>query len=67
MEFVRAYRTLVKLQQLAELEEAIAFKQNEVTGAKRAEIRELWAKRLLEGCQPDTDVWHSMLQVRMFS
>lgn len=62
--FDRAYCTLVKLQQLAELEEVIEFKQSDVNSTKRTEIQGLWAKRLLEGCRPDTDVWHSILQVR---
>lgn len=61
---LRAYGTLVKLQQLAELEEVIMFEESDeaTSELKRKEIKELWANRL-QGCQMDTDVWHSILQV----
>lgn len=62
--YARAYRTLVKAQQLVELEEAIWVKEAPHNLELRSRIQNLWACRLLEGNQPETDVWHSILQVR---
>eukprot|EP00742_Colponemidia_sp_Colp-10_P007030 GILJ01007544.1.p1 GENE.GILJ01007544.1~~GILJ01007544.1.p1 ORF type:complete len:2402 (-),score=355.14 GILJ01007544.1:281-6541(-) len=58
----RAYRVVVQVQQLAELEEIIEYKQND-TGDKQARIRALWAERL-RGCQRNVEVWSRVLNVR---
>lgn len=53
----------MKAQQLVELEEAILIKENPENEKLKVKIQDLWAYRLLEGNQPETDVWHSILQV----
>eukprot|EP01083_Nonionella_stella_P022317 61746_1 len=64
--YSRAYRLIVKVQQLSELEEVIHFKQ--VTGtptqtSEHARLREMWSARL-GGCQQDVEVWAQLLAVR---
>jgi phosphatidylinositol kinase/protein kinase (PI-3 family) len=61
--YSRAYRLIVILQQLVELEEVIQYKTGS-TYRKRF-IRAMWNKRLL-GCQHDVDVWHRLMSVRRF-
>ena len=57
----RAYRLVVQIQLLAELEEIISFK----TGPEERKhfIKHMWARRL-EGCQSSVDVWQQILCVR---
>lgn len=62
--YTRAYRALVKVQQLFEVEEVMLYKEVPEDSPRRKQIQEVWAERLLEGCQADTEVWHSILQVR---
>jgi len=58
----RAYKVVVKVQQLAEMEEVIEYKQSP-TEKRKATIRSIWKKRL-EGCQRNVEVWQDMLVVR---
>ena len=60
--YPRAYRVLVQVQQLGELEEVIMYKTTP-DKERRGMIIDMWAKRL-KGCQEDVDVWSSLLSVR---
>ena len=60
--YPRAYRVLVQVQQLGELEEVIMYK-TQPDRERRGMIIDMWAKRL-RGCQEDVDVWSSLLSVR---
>ncbi|CEM08834.1 unnamed protein product [Vitrella brassicaformis CCMP3155] len=60
--YERAYGALVKVQQLTELEEIIAYKQT-ASESRRQMMRKMWATRL-QGCQPKVEVWQAILQVR---
>mmetsp|Transcript_11561 Transcript_11561/g.42284 ORF Transcript_11561/g.42284 Transcript_11561/m.42284 type:complete len:2481 (+) Transcript_11561:259-7701(+) len=69
--YERAYGCMVRVQQLAELEEVIEYKRldhatdksdSSIMGRKEV-IREMWWNRLL-GTQRDVDVWQSLLTVR---
>ncbi|KAL8819240.1 MAG: hypothetical protein Q9223_002295 [Gallowayella weberi] len=59
----RAYRVIVRVQMLAELEEIISYKKSEGDLAKQAAMRQTWMTRL-KGCQRNVEVWQSMLKVR---
>ncbi|KAF8064841.1 phosphatidylinositol 3-kinase [Lyophyllum atratum] len=61
--YPRAYNALVRAQMIAELEEAVLYKQRAHQPERQKAIRETWIKRL-RGCQPDVDVWQRILQVR---
>ncbi|MCJ1297117.1 phosphatidylinositol kinase- protein kinase tor1, partial [Xylographa carneopallida] len=60
--YPRAYRVLVQVQQLGELEEVVEWKRCG-DGERRGLIREMWSKRL-HGCSEDVDVWQALLSVR---
>ena len=60
--YPRAYRVLVQVQQLGELEEVMEWKRCG-DSERRGLIREMWSKRL-HGCQEDVDVWQALLAVR---
>ena len=60
--YPRAYRVLVQVQQLTELEEVVDYKTTREK-ERREMIIGMWAKRL-RGCQEDVDVWSSLLSVR---
>jgi len=51
----RAYKVLVKVQQLAEMEEVIEYKQTDAEDRKLM-IRKIWTQRL-KGCQRNVEVW----------
>lgn len=57
----RAYKVMVKVQQLVEMEEVIEYKSTDV-GERKAVIREIWTKRL-RGCQRNVEVWQDMLAI----
>ncbi len=59
--YQRAYGTIVKVQQLMELQEVIAYRQG--NEGKQALIRKMWAQRL-RGCQRNVEVWQEVLSVR---
>ena len=59
--YQRAYGTIVKVQQLMELQEVITFKT--ATEDKKVFIRKTWSQRL-KGCQRSVDVWQEILSVR---
>ncbi|KAL8683312.1 MAG: hypothetical protein Q9186_000695 [Xanthomendoza sp. 1 TL-2023] len=59
----RAYRVIVRVQMLAELEEIITYKKCHKDDVKRAAMRQTWTTRL-KGCQRNVEVWQSMLKVR---
>eukprot|EP00298_Acanthocystis_sp_HF-20_P015221 c21063_g2_i2.p1 GENE.c21063_g2_i2~~c21063_g2_i2.p1 ORF type:complete len:1228 (+),score=606.75 c21063_g2_i2:74-3685(+) len=61
--YSRAYNKLVNVQQLAELEEVIIFKQSVDDVSRQNEIRKMWRDRL-DGCQRDVEVWLQILSVR---
>jgi serine/threonine-protein kinase mTOR len=61
--YSRAYGVVVRIQQLAELEEIIAYKQSADDPEKRANILELWKKRL-QGVERNVEVWQHILSVR---
>ncbi|KAF4675377.1 phosphatidylinositol kinase- protein kinase tor1 [Perkinsus chesapeaki] len=63
--YTRAYRCLIKVQQLTELEEIIKYKQLEDTGDNQgcSMMRDMWTRRLM-GCRPDVDAWRSLLELR---
>jgi len=61
--YKRAYKVVVKVQQLSEMEEIIDYKKNEDFADRRATIKEIWTKRLF-GCQRNVEVWQDMLSVR---
>jgi len=58
----RAYKVVVKVQQLAEMEEVINYKQSTDNEERKAMIRSIWTKRL-RGCQRNVEVWQDMLAV----
>lgn len=58
--YQRAYPIMVQLQMLAELEEAIEYKQ---VPERRQTINEMWWSRL-QGCQRVVEDWQRILQVR---
>ncbi|EQC27376.1 FKBP12-rapamycin complex-associated protein [Saprolegnia diclina VS20] len=68
--YIRAYRTVVTLQQLSELEEIIAYKKlrlqvgkaDEAAKYKRRMVK-MWQTRLT-GCKRVVDVWQQLLAVR---
>eukprot|EP01155_Anaeramoeba_flamelloides_P051694 Anaeramoba_flamelloidesc42493_g4_i1.p1 GENE.c42493_g4_i1~~c42493_g4_i1.p1 ORF type:complete len:427 (-),score=104.54 c42493_g4_i1:10-1206(-) len=61
--YSRAYREIVKAQQLVELEEIIEFKKLDTKKKKRQKILiNCWNKRLL-GCQPHMNVWEDILSI----
>lgn len=61
----RAYNVVVRVQMLAELEEVIAYKDEEhpLDEAARKTMRKTWMKRL-KGCDRNVDIWQRMLKVR---
>jgi FKBP12-rapamycin complex-associated protein len=59
----RAYRTIVRVQMLSELEEVLEYKKSEKIPERREVIKKTWFKRLLD-CQESVDVWQNMLKVR---
>lgn len=61
--YSRAYRTTVRVQMLAELEEVAEFKQAGNRLERRAGIKDYWSKRLSD-CQETVDVWQRMLKIR---
>eukprot|EP01132_Coremiostelium_polycephalum_P002833 gene2833-3519_t len=58
--YSRAYKVVVKLQQLSELEEIIEYKKSSDSPDRRATIRDIWKTRL-NGCQHNVDIWQSVL------
>jgi FKBP12-rapamycin complex-associated protein len=52
----RAYKVVVKVQQLSEMEEVINYKQSVDAEDRKAMIRTIWTKRL-KGCQRNVEVW----------
>ena len=58
--YQRAYPIMVQLQMLAELEEAIEYKQ---VPERRQTIKDMWWSRL-QGCQRVVEDWQRILQVR---
>lgn len=59
--YSRAYRTTVRVQMLAELEEVAEYRH--VGAARQERIRDTWSKRLLD-CQETVDVWQRILKIR---
>lgn len=57
----RAYTQLVLVQQLAEIEEVIAFRRSDDPDHRARTLRTM--KRRLLGCQRDLDVWQRVLSV----
>jgi FKBP12-rapamycin complex-associated protein len=57
----RAYKVVVKVQQLVEMEEVIEYKTTDVE-ERKAMIRSIWTKRL-RGCQRNVEVWQDMLAI----
>lgn len=57
----RAYLSVVDVQQLVELEEAMIFK--EAKEHKRQLIRKIWGDRL-KVCAPDVSIWEDIMSVR---
>jgi len=60
--YTRAYSSMIKVQQLTELDEIIKLKSTERKDVEQ-HIREMWANRL-NGCQASVDVWQAALQIR---
>jgi phosphatidylinositol kinase/protein kinase (PI-3 family) len=60
--YTRAYRVIVQVQQIAELEEVMTYKECDNV-EQQALIRKMWAARL-NGCQRHVDVWQQILAVR---
>jgi len=60
--YTRAYRSLMKVQQLTELEEIVKYKMTD-SDQIREDIREMWTNRL-NGCQSGVDVWLAAVQTR---
>lgn len=58
--YSRAYRSVVQLQQLIELEEVIQCKKDPES---QSTIRKLWRERL-HGCQRSVGVWQQILSIR---
>ncbi|XP_057821315.1 serine/threonine-protein kinase TOR isoform X2 [Cryptomeria japonica] len=63
----RAYSTMVRVQQLAELEEVIDYYTlpvgNAATEGRRALVRKMWIDRI-QGTKRNVEVWQSLLVVR---
>eukprot|EP01105_Mastigella_eilhardi_P021948 TRINITY_DN5365_c0_g1_i1.p1 TRINITY_DN5365_c0_g1~~TRINITY_DN5365_c0_g1_i1.p1 ORF type:complete len:2426 (-),score=601.66 TRINITY_DN5365_c0_g1_i1:7080-14204(-) len=60
--YERSYNVMVNIQQLAELEEVIEYKQSRDSTERLSMIRNTWKKRLL-GCKCDVDTWQQLLSV----
>jgi FKBP12-rapamycin complex-associated protein len=63
--YERAYKSVVKAQQVAELEEVIMYRQSyeRADGVEHREhLRQMWGERL-KGIQGDVDVWQGILAV----
>ncbi|EGG15157.1 protein kinase [Cavenderia fasciculata] len=58
----RAYKMVVRLQQLSELEEIIEYKKSTDSIDRKTMIKNTWKKRL-SGCQMNVDIWQSVLAV----
>ncbi|EAL66546.1 protein kinase, Atypical group [Dictyostelium discoideum AX4] len=58
----RAYKVVVRLQQLSELEEIIEYKKCVDSPERRNMIKNTWKTRL-RGCQHNVDIWQSILAV----
>ena len=54
---------VVRLQELAEMEEVIAYLQDDTKADRRQMIRETWSKRI-RGCQKTIEVWQRLLKIR---
>ena len=63
--YTRAYRSIVRLQQLSELAEVLSYQQAAVAGGMEqcSAIRRMWLQRL-DNCQRDVDVWQEVLMIR---
>ncbi|KAL6013161.1 hypothetical protein ACLOJK_003653 [Asimina triloba] len=65
--YERAYSNMVRVQQLAELEEVIDYCTlpvgNSVAEGRRALIRNMWNERI-QGTKRNVEVWHALLVVR---
>eukprot|EP00471_Norrisiella_sphaerica_P000306 CAMPEP_0184486668 /NCGR_PEP_ID=MMETSP0113_2-20130426/8143_1 /TAXON_ID=91329 /ORGANISM="Norrisiella sphaerica, Strain BC52" /LENGTH=1615 /DNA_ID=CAMNT_0026868649 /DNA_START=27 /DNA_END=4875 /DNA_ORIENTATION=+ len=63
--YIRSYRVIVKVQQLAELEEVIRYKQAESEQRldTMANIKQTWSRRL-QGIRKKVSVWRHILSVR---
>ncbi|KAF0691141.1 Aste57867_17565 [Aphanomyces stellatus] len=66
--YLRAYHTMITLQQLSELEEIVAYKKicvqkPEEAGAFKRHMVKMWAQRLT-GCKRVVEVWQHLLAVR---
>lgn len=59
--YQRAYTSMVRVQQLSELEEVIDYKQGDPE--ERLLFRKIWNQRL-KGCQRDMDIWRKLLAIR---
>eukprot|EP00252_Welwitschia_mirabilis_P018999 TRINITY_DN4284_c0_g1_i1.p1 TRINITY_DN4284_c0_g1~~TRINITY_DN4284_c0_g1_i1.p1 ORF type:complete len:1768 (+),score=306.64 TRINITY_DN4284_c0_g1_i1:368-5305(+) len=63
----RAYNNMVRVQQLAELEEVIDYSTlptgNIATEGRRALIRKMWVDRI-QGAKQNVEVWQALLAVR---
>lgn len=63
----RAYNNMVRVQQLAELEEVIDYytmpTTNSATGGRQALIRKMWIDRI-QGTKQNVEVWQALLAVR---
>lgn len=62
-DYGRAYRRLIQLQQLSELEDIIRCKQNPNDEINIQRIKKTWTTKLL-GCMEDVGVWNQILNVR---
>ena len=61
--YSRAYSLMVRVQQLAELEEVIGYKESRDFPERQHLLRKVWKERLL-GCQRNVDTWQRILAVR---
>ena len=63
--YERAYGGMVRVQQLSELEEVMAYSASggDEAPAKQAQLRAVWRRRLA-GTQRSADVWQALLSVR---
>ena len=65
----RAYKQVVKVQQLGEMEEIVNYKRLELSGdaeasdAARTHLFRMWRRRI-QGCARNIDVWQRLLSVR---
>ncbi|CCI39855.1 unnamed protein product [Albugo candida] len=64
--YERAYRIMMTLQQLSELEEIIAYKQLREEDAQhyKRHLIDMWHDRLFTGCKRDVNVWQQILAIR---